>query len=145
MPIQFVDSSPKLWPIEIDIPYSTFTDANQSIIIAGTGVGPGVITNATRIADVMIYKPTAFDANTVEIGHRATAGDRDTIATASEVSAITTGVAKPVNWQVAGKYADLIVSANRGIYARLGAGSVPTVGLLRLVLIVYDVSPKTTI
>lgn len=145
MPISVQLSSVYVRPIEILIPATLFTGQNQSVTLAAAGVGPGVITKDLCITDVIIYKDTPFDVNGVEIGHAATSGLRDSLATLEEVDATVPGVSKPSTWRGSGKFADLLNSGNRAIYARTGAGSVPTVGQLRLVLLVYDTSPRNSI
>lgn len=145
MPIEYRDTEALVVPISIVVGASQFSAPTQAIPIADNGIGPGIIPSYARLLDVVIHKEIAFDANTLEFGHGAVAGQRDTIATATEVAATAGGLSKPANWIGASGFGALLLTANRPIFARIGSGTVPTTGRIRLTLLVQYMSPRASL
>lgn len=142
--VNHIDTEPSIIPRVVDIPASVFTAQNQSINLS-SDPAIGILIAGMRILDVAVIKEIPFDANTVEIGYGSVAAQRATIATAAEVNATAAGVAKPMAWAEADGVANRLLTTNTSLFARTGAGAVPEVGLLRLVLLTYYPSPRSVL
>ena len=138
----YVDTEPSIIPLVMDVPASLFTAQNQSVQLTSV-LGIGQLRPPMQILGVRIVKVVPFDANSVEFGHGAVAAQRNTLASAEEVAATEAGVSLPTRWADVDGYAGQLLTGNRHLTARLGAGSVPSTGLLRLVLLTYHPSPRS--
>lgn len=143
--VTFVDTQPSIIPITYEVDYSLFTAQNQSVNISTLLGNPGLLPAGTVLVGVMVHKVTPFNTNTVALGHGSVAAQRETIATAAEVAANDVGIVRPSAWLGALGFGSEAFTANRNIFARLGAGDVPTAGRLRMILLTCPPGTRTSL
>lgn len=141
MPVTYVDTMPRVVPLTWEVPYSLFTAVNQSVQITSAPNIPA----GTRVIGVLVHKEVAFDTNTVAFGTGLVTAQQGNISDATETAAGTRGVVEPSAWKAPGALADILIGGAAAIYARLGAGSLPTAGMIRITLLTWRVSPRSVL
>lgn len=142
--VTYIDTDPKISSIIVPITASMFTGANQSIL-AGLQMQP-----SQRVLSVDFFKEVAFDAGTLQFGHGATSGLRNSLGSADEIAANTAGTAELNAWRtgtygsVVGGWNGLLAAGARSIYVR-SEGAVPTVGSGFLIIRMIHLSPRPTL
>lgn len=127
MPI--VITEPRLRTIVREIEHDIFSGTNQSRQIGEH------LPRYTRVVDISIWKIVPFDVGTLQIGHGAVAGTRDTIATAAEVDVTSAGLSKAEAWR--GGLNDLLDEDRVAINFRL-EDAVPTKGRIQVWFTVFE-------
>ena len=142
--VTFVDTQPTIIPIVYNLDFTAFSAQNQSINISTLPGNPGLLRAGTVIVSTAVQKLTPLNTNAISFGHGSVTAQRETIATAVEVAATEAGVVLPSAWLGPLGLGAEVMTANRNIYARLGAGDVPTAGSLRLILLTCPLIQRTS-
>lgn len=139
MPIAYIETDPRATPVTYEVPFSLFTAQNQALQIGAS------LPQGTRILGVVVHKEVAFDANTISLGTGITTGTHSNIATAAELAATAAGVVLPAAWLASDGAAHLLLSGPRALHARLGTGSLPAGGLIRVTLLTWRLASRAVL
>lgn len=139
----FHDTDPKVYPFIFEITADQFSSTGESVELVPN---PAFHTDTNaRIVDVTIFKEIPFDNGAeLSIGNYTVAGSRDRLASMEEVDAQTAGISKPTRWRDSDGYGVWMIGQNARLFTRL-TGGVPTTGLIRVILSVVYMSPRSVL
>lgn len=138
MSIAFTEN--RLSVIEHVIEFSEFTSAVQIVEL------PNSAMSQLRILRVTAIKEVAFNEGTIQVGNGTATSTRETFATAAEMGATATGTADIQAWRTANFFNPNIVGGGSPrLFVRYAGAAPPTAGLIRLLIEVWPVSPRSLV